>query len=185
MPEKIAKPSYKPTGDRLIEHAISQSPASEPAASIQNVTPKEAGGQRPTVFQKLGKLKPLLPVLSGGLRMIDHGAVQAIAQLIHFIDGSTAAQAAAQEDLHVGLSEIQTGHRELGLQVQDQTVQIRRIEEQIGRLRISVERNAAEQAELMQNMKSLGNLVRAIGAGLAILLIVLLVLTSFLLIHRG
>jgi hypothetical protein len=181
MPEKTAKPSNELAGDRRIELARSQPSASEPAASLRAT----AKGPRTTVFQKLGKLKPLLPVLSGGLRMIDHGAVQAIAQLIHFVDGSTAAQATVQEDLHAGLAEIQTDHRELTLQVQDQTVEIRRIEEQIGRLRIGVERNAAEQAVLAQDMKSLGTLVRTIGTGLAILLVVLIVLTSFLLIHRG
>jgi cell division protein FtsX len=58
---------------------------------------------------------------------------------------------------------------------------MKRIEDQIVLLRQTAERNATEHAELVEDVKSLGNLVRTMGAGLAILLIVLIVLTSLLL----
>jgi hypothetical protein len=181
MPEKTAaKQPHEVAGDRLIELA-SKKPVYEgskpPAeAAIQKAQPPRTG-----LFQKLSKLKPLLPILSGGLRMVDHGAVQAVAQLLNFVDGSSAAQAAAHEDLHHGLAEIQTSHRELRLQVQDQTVEMKRIEEQIMLLRQTAERNASEHSELVEDVKSLGNLVRSIGAALAILLVVLITLTGLLL----
>ena len=35
----------------------------------------------------LQSLKPLLPVLSSGLRLVDHGAVQALAHLLSLVDG--------------------------------------------------------------------------------------------------
>ena len=116
--------------------------------------------------------------------MVDHGAVQALAQLLNFVDGSSAAQSAAHEDMQHGLTEIQTAQRELQLHVQDQTIGMRRLEEQITLLRQTAERNATEHSELVEDVKSLGNLIRSIGAGLAILLIVLIVLTSLLLTHH-
>ncbi len=136
-------------------------------------------------LHSLGKLKPLLPILSGGLRLVDHGVVQALAQLLNFADGASAAQSAAQEELHQGLSEIQSSHRELHLQVQDQTVEMRRIEDQIVLLRQAAERNATEHTELVRNVQSLSNLVRVIGAGLAILLVILITLAAILLTHHS
>ena len=186
MPDKTAtaKQPHEVAGDRLIEMAQKKAPAPESQLLPQQVSQDEVKKPRGGVLQKLGKLKPLLPILSGGLRMVDHGAVQALAQLLNFVDGGSVGQSAAQEELHQGLAEIQTGHRELRLQVQDQTVEMKRIEDQIVLLRQTAERNATEHAELVEDVKSLGNLVRTMGAGLAILLIVLIVLTSLLLSHH-
>ena len=183
MPDKTApaKQSHQLAGDRLIEMAQKKAPVPESQLPPKQVSPDEAGKSRFGVLQKLGKLKPLLPILSGGLRMIDHGAVQALAQLFNLVEGGSASPSAVSEELHQGLTEIQTSHRELRLQVQDQTIEMKRIEDQIVLLRHTVERNATEHAELVEDVKSLGNLVRAIGAGLAILLIVLIVLTGLLL----
>ncbi len=183
MPDKTAtaKQSHEVAGDRLIEMAQKKAPTPESQLSPQQVSLDEVKKPRSGVLQKLGKLKPLLPILSGGLRMVDHGAVQALAQLLNFVDGGSVGQSAAQEELHQGLTEIQTSHRELRLQVHDQTVEMKRIEDQMVLLRQTVERNATEHAELVEDVKSLGNLVRTMGAGLAILLIVLIVLTSLLL----
>ena len=183
MPDKTAtaKQSHELAGDRLIEMAQKKAPAQESQLLPQQVALEEVKKPRAGVLQKLGKLKPLLPILSGGLRMVDHGAVQALAQLLNFVDGGSVGPSAAQEELHQGLTEIQTGHRELRVQVQDQTVEMKRIEDQIVLLRQTAERNATEHAELVEDVKSLGNLVRTVGAGLTILLIVLIVLTSLLL----
>lgn len=178
MSDKSTKPSHELAGDNLIELARKKSSAIEPAPM------EEARSRHRGLLQKIGKLKPLLPILAGGLRMVDHGAVQAIAELLHVANGSNAAQA-ANDELHQELADIQTSHREMLLHVQDQTIGIKRMEEQIVRLRETVERNATEHAELVADVKSLGNLIRSIGAGVAILLVVLIVLTSLLLVHRG
>ena len=113
--------------------------------------------------------------------MVDHGAVQALAQLLSLASGNSPVGVAAQEELHQGLAEIQANYRELNLKVQDQTVELRRIEDQITLLRQSVERNATEHTELVEDVRSLSNLVRTIGAGLAILLVILITLTVLLL----
>lgn len=186
MQEKpsTSKQPHELAGDRLIEIAQKKHLPEGPAAPAKPTATEEAKAPRTTVFQKLSKLKPLLPILSGGLRLVDHGAVQVVAQLLSFVDGSNATQSAAQEELHHGLSEIQTSHSELRLLVQDQTVEMRRIEEQITRLRETAERNATEQVELVEDVKALGNLVRTIGAAVSILLVILILLTGFLLVHR-
>ena len=206
-PDETSKPTTIPGGvppapgntiDFLIEMATKKTqaaaqpkpvPVKEAARVALAEPPKQSGGWA----QKLGKLRPLLPIVSGGLRMVDHGAVQALAQILTLAGGgataagaSPAAVEALHEELQQGLAEIQTGHRQLHLQVQDQTVELRRVEDQITMLRQSVERSATEHAELVADVKSLGNLVRTIGAGLAILLVVLISLTILLLTrHHG
>jgi hypothetical protein len=182
MPDRTAnaKP-HEVAGDRLIEIAQKKSPTPEPKPPAEEISLAEVKKPRPGLLQSLGKLKPLLPILSGSLRMVDHGAVQALAHLLHLASGASASQTAAQEELHQAIAEIQSGHRELHLQVQDQTVEMQRIKDQITLLRQSTERNATEHAELVENVRSLSNLVRIIGAGLAILLVILITLTAVLL----
>lgn len=192
MPDKTAvtKSSHELAGDRFIEMAQKKAPLPpEPKLLPEDVVPDvplaPAKKSRTSLTQKLGRLKPLLPILSGGLRLIDHGAVQAVAQLISLVEGGGISQAAVDVELHQGLAEIQTGHRELSLQVQDQTVAVKRVEDQITLLRKTIERNATEHAELVEEVKSFKKLVRAIGTGLAVLLIALIVLAGILLARHS
>ncbi len=181
MPDRTpTAKSHEAAGDRLIELAQKKAPA-EPKPSTGGLTLAEAKKPRAGLLQNLGKLKPLLPILSGSLRMVDHGAVQALAHLLNLAGGNSAVQSAAQEELQQGLAEIEASHRELHLHVQDQTVQLRRIEDQITLIRHAVVSNVTEHAELAAEVRSLSNLVRTIGAGLAILLVILITLTGLLL----
>src|ERR1700743_435422 len=135
MQEKTAPSSHESAGDQRLELVRNSSPAAEAGAGVPAGW-EEAEPHRTTVFQRLGKLKPFLPLLTGGLRLVDHGAVQILAQLLNFVDTSGPAHDSAQEEeLYHGLAEIQTHHRELSSQVLDQTVEIKRIEEQLARLR--------------------------------------------------
>jgi hypothetical protein len=185
MQEKTAPSSHETAIEPRLEVVKSSQPAAEAGIRTPD-EPEETRRQRATVLQRLGKLKPLLPILTGGLRLVDHGAVQLVAQLLNFVEsGTTTTQAAAEsEELHHELSEIQTNHRQLGLQVQNQTVEMKRLEEQIALLREASERNAAAHAALVKDVRSLGHLVRVFGSALAILILVLIALTGVLFLHR-
>src|SRR5579862_7918203 len=97
MPDKTAKPRDI-AGDRLIEMAPQKTPTTEPKPQEKEVSLAEVKKPRAGLLQSLGKLRPLLPILSGGLRMIDHGAVQALAQLLNMAGGAGASQVAVQEE---------------------------------------------------------------------------------------
>jgi hypothetical protein len=170
--------------DRILAIPHRNSSAQEPVPELEERASAEVKKSRSGLLQNLGKLKPLLPILSGGLRMIDHGAVQALAQVLNLASGAGASQSivqAAQGELHQKLEEIESGHRELRLQVQDQAVEMERIKDQIVLLRQSVEDNSSKHAELVENVRSLGTLVRMVSVGLGILLVVLITLTVLLL----
>lgn len=179
MPDAGAttKAPHEIAGDRLIEIAQKKAPAPELEPQAGEVSLVPAKKPRTGFMQSLGKLKPLLPILSGGLRLVDHGAAQAVAQLLYLASGAGPAQTVAKEELQEGLAEIQSSHRNLHHQVQDQTVELQRIEDQIMLLRQSAERGVAKHDELLDKVRSLNNLVRGIGTGLAILLVILITLS--------
>lgn len=187
MPDRTstAKAPHEVAGDRLIEIAQRKAPAAAESKATKGEVPAAEGKKpRAGLLQGLGKLKPFLPILSGGLRMVDHGAVQALSHVITLAAGTGATSSAAQKEHDQALAEIQSTHRELHLQVQDQTVEMQRIEDQLLILRQTAERNASEHAKLVKNVAALGNLVRLIGAGLAVLLIILITLIILLAAHH-
>jgi len=154
------------------------------SAAEAKAEPSKAKKTRVTALQALGKLKPLLPILTGGLRLVDHGAAQMLAQVLNLAGGVGAASPVSPEELQEELAKIESGRSELRGQIQDQTVEMQRIKDQITLLQQTVESNAAEHAELVESVRSLRHLIGAIGVGLAVLLVILITLTAVVLTHR-
>jgi len=158
---------------------------------VQKDSPDEAP-QAEVVLEKprgrfvrgVGKLKPLLPYLTGGLRMIDHGAAQIVAQLLSLAANEGPASAEAPSEIQQELAEIEASHRDLRLSVQDHSLELKRFEDQIVLLRQAVEHNAAEHAEVVEEVDSLRKLILGVGIGLGVLLIVLITFAGLLLIRH-
>lgn len=186
MPERTAsikneEAAPRSAKDQVTEVSAEQIAPAESKPPTGEVSLAERKKPRTTALQALGKLKPLLPILTGGLRLVDHGAAQMVAQLLNLAGGVSAAPQVSPEELQDELAKIESGRSELRGQIQDQTVEMQRIKDQIALLRQTVESNAAEHAELVGSVRSLRNLIRAIGVGLAVLLAVLITLTVVLL----
>jgi cell division protein FtsX len=115
-------------------------------------------------------MKAVLPYISRLLPLLDLG-------LGH------AQSSSATNELRENVTALQSTQRDLRVSVQDQTLQLKRVEENLTRMREVSEKNAFEHAELVEDVKSIGNLVRVVGAGLAILLIVLILMVGALLAH--
>ncbi|WP_324831591.1 hypothetical protein [Alloacidobacterium sp.] len=186
MPDAPAPPKvpHEIAGDRLIEIAQKKVPEAEPKPPADEVALVPAKKPRAGFLQSLGKLKPLLPILSGGLRLVDHGAAQAVAQLLYLAGGTGNSQAAAEEELQEGLAEIQSSHRDLHHQVLDQSVELQRVQDQITLLRETMERSAVEQTGLADKVRSLNHLIRIVGTAIAVLLVILITLVIYLLVSR-
>lgn len=157
-----------------------------PTASLEETPQPESVPEksRGRFLRNVGRLKPLLPYLTGGLRMIDHGAAQIVAQLLNLAANGSPASEEAHSEIQQELAEIEASHRDLRLSVQDHSVELKRFEDQIVLLRQTVERNASEHAEVVEEVSSLRKLVLGIGIGLGVLLVVLIVLVGLLLAHR-
>jgi hypothetical protein len=168
--------------DRLIELASDRKPATkqtevlalnEPNLSENrgepfNSEPKDA--DESAMWKVLLQFKSVLPYVSRLLPLLDLGIGQ-------------AQNAGVSNELRQNVTSIQTSQRDVRIAVQDQALQLKRVEDQLTRMREASEKNVYEQTELVEDVKSIGNLVRAVGAGLAVLLVILILMVGALLAH--
>jgi hypothetical protein len=166
-------PARESAVDRLIELASDEKPAARPAEMVALEEPKDSDAN--AMWKALLQLKSVLPYISRFAPLLD---------LIGAGLGQ-AQNAGVSKELRENVTSIQTSQREIRLAVQDQALEIKRLEDQISRLREAAEKNNFEHAELVEDVKSIGSLIRAVGAGLAVLLVVLILMVGALLAHKG
>jgi hypothetical protein len=85
--------------------------------------------------------------------------------------------------VHQGFDELQSDNRELGMQVQDQMVHIKRIEEQLTRVRESNERISTEHLAMVEDLRSMAGMVKRLFSVTLVLLVVLAVLMGWVLVR--
>jgi hypothetical protein len=73
---------------------------------------------------------------------------------------------------------------EIRTTIQDHSQQLKRVEEQLGRVRETIQSNATERADLADSVKSTVKLVRLIGIGLGALLLILIIMVGLTLGRR-
>lgn len=60
---------------------------------------------------------------------------------------------------------------------------LKRLEEQLARVRESMERDSAESASVMDSVQSTVKMVRVMGIGLGVMLMVLILMVGMMLVH--
>jgi tetrahydromethanopterin S-methyltransferase subunit G len=149
--------------DRLIQLAVKDKAPEKTSINLALEDPK---GARPPMWRLLLQLRVLLPYIT---------------RLMPLVEGSSASPV-SQEVRH-GMAELQGSHRDLRLQMQDHAIQLKRVEEQLTRLRETSERNDYERTELAQDVKSIGKLLHVIFGTVVGLLLILIVMLGFVLLH--
>jgi hypothetical protein len=169
----VRETSHASAVDRLIELASDKKPVVKQTELVTLDEPK-AGEPKDSednaMWKALLQIKSILPYVSRLLPLLDIG-------LGH------AQNSSISNELRQDVTSIQTSQRDVRVAIQDQSLQLKRFEEQLVRMREASEKNAFEQAEMVEDVKSIGNLVRAVGAGLAVLLVVLILMVGALLLH--
>lgn len=94
---------------------------------------------------------------------------------------STAVTAELRNEVRQTVGALESSHRDLRLAVQDQTVEIKRIEEGMTRTREATERNALEVTELGEDVRSMRSMVKIVLGILVVLVVSMIGLTAFLL----
>jgi len=78
------------------------------------------------------------------------------------------------EPVERGLAEVRNSNRELRIQVQEQGTSLKRVEDQLERVREATDRNTLEQQELVEDLRSVGNRISTfVIIGIVLLLVVL------------
>ncbi len=141
--------------------------------------------------QILGALRPFLPAVSGALRMVDHGAVQAVARLLPLL-GSVAAGKAAQPQSAPGVAPEQPSqlaallaasdkrHKDLAEELNTLKTQGSAQDEQLRRLRDGLERTVAEQGAIAHLAHQLADRSRLLTA--VVLILLMLAVTNIILL---
>jgi hypothetical protein len=82
-----------------------------------------------------------------------------------------------------GLAELRAGQRELHNQVADQVTAMKRVEDQLERVREATDRNTLEQQEMVEDLRAVGNRVSTLAIAGVVLLAVSLGLNIYLVLQ--
>ncbi len=163
--------------DRLIALA-KQKPARPDAAGMDEMTdlepvplglPSARELEHNPMWKALLQLRAFLPYVARLLEMSNPS------------QQSTAMTAELRGEVRQSVSALESSHRDLRLAVQDQTVEIKRMEEAMTRTREASERNALEVTELAEDVRSMRSLVKGAVVVLVLLLLTLIGTVVFLL----
>ncbi len=193
-PEALVRPKEAaPQKPVLQPDAISRPPQSRPAAppatpnAKQTPVPKAATSAlaRP-VPPKPGKLeravgiaKTMLPIVGNLLPLLEGNIAGAAANLI----ANRPSQEVNLKPLHEAIASLQSDQRALTFHTGEQKRAIRRIEDEFATLQESVQKQAADQAELAEQLVKLAKRTSKFMRLITILLIVSILFTTLLVVR--
>jgi len=186
--DRLMELASEKRADRVAQGAPAAQAAAEPAA--RETTPAASAdqshprnGQPPSVAargrQMFYAIRPLLPAVAGAMRMVDHGAVQAIARFLPLLGGSpggppvSAPRRALSPEQEQALEQIpglQTASESIRRELNALSLRAAAVDDLMGRTRTHLERLLAEQTLKEDELRSLQDRVRVLSAGVIILL---------------
>jgi vacuolar-type H+-ATPase subunit I/STV1 len=156
-------------------------------ASDEQEGPK-TGFQRTVaaVRSALPFIQKLLPLLDGNFASTVTALLAPVPQQYHppppppqvKIDLEPVSQSLAELR-----QELQSGQRELRSQVMEQVTALKRVEDQLERVREATDRNTLEQQEMVEDLRSVGNRVSTLAIAGVVLLVISLGLNVYFLIQ--
>ena len=143
---------------------------------------EESKGGASSIWRSLMHLKLLLPYIGKLLPILEGNSSTALtpaptAKL------DLSEMRTAVESVNRGFLDLQAGNRDIRTQVQEQSTQLRRIDDQLLRLRESTERNTMEHQELVEDLRSASKLVRGLSTAMIVLLLVVTAMVASMLLH--
>jgi hypothetical protein len=138
-------------------------PAAEPTLPPLALEKAEKGSHR-SMWELLFQLRVLLPYLGRLVPLLDRGLLKAGPDF---------------SELKQGIAEMQTGRRDLEVQARNQALQLERIEQQMGRLRVVHENSIEESRRLFAEVR----LLRRWLLFMAVVIVVLLLATAGMVLY--
>ncbi len=169
--------AHYPNVDRLIELGSGKDDKGPP-------DPKEPRDN--SMWKLLLQLRPFLPYLTRLVPVLD-----VVAAPLQNAGMTSDVRKAVAESMAESTSKLQTalqsGQRDVAAGVTStldkQSLQIKRLEEELARIRHAADKFAADQGDIARDVNQLARLVRISAAWLAVLLVVVIVMTGLLLVH--
>jgi hypothetical protein len=164
FPEEAPNSAHEAAVSRLIALASEEKPQPNTALALE--APKESG--RNSMWKILLQLKPLLPYLT---RMLP---------LLELVGAGQQQNAGLTHELRESVSSMQARQSGLRNAIDDQSLQLKQLEDQLLRTR-----ELTEKANLLLagKIESLSKQMWIIGSALAVLLVILIVMVGVILTH--
>ena len=139
--------------------------------------------------QFLSAIRPFLPAVGSALRLVDHGAVQAVARLLPVLGnfstlaGGIGGQQKTPESAPPALAPAAAAERRLAAMTEELNsykTRVHTLEEQGRRIRETVERTVAEQGSMSHTVHQLADRTRLLSA--SVIILVMLVVAELVLL---
>jgi hypothetical protein len=158
----------KPADELPESPSPSRAPASEasPTASMAMLPDPMRGLEENPMLKTLLQFRMLMPYLS------PMGAQE-----------QDPVMGSLSTELKQSVGDLQLAQRDLRMTVQEQLVQMKRVEEEMHRMREATEKNAFESGNLVEDMKSTYSLLKKTAGVLGLTLVALISLAVYLMIR--
>jgi len=148
--------------------------------------PEDPNAPKTGLQRAVAAVRSAIPLVQRLLPLLDGNFATAIGTLV--ATQPTHHHPPAPQPVHVnlepverGLAEVRTSNRELRTQVLEQGANLKRVEDQLDRVREATDRNTLEQQELVEDLRSVGSRISTFAViGLVLLLLSLLMNVYFL-----
>jgi len=169
-------------------------PADPAQTAAESQYPDATTDSQPSGAASATPAAPVDPPKSGFQRAFDmiRSAIPVVQKLLPLLDGNFATTMGAlmapqhhpaQVDLEPverGLAEVRNSNRELRTQVLEQGSTLKRVEDQLDRVREATDRNTLEQQELVEDLRAVGNRISTLAILGVFLLLLSLGLNGYL-----
>lgn len=176
--ERALAVSPAPEKNHQIALAIEES-LSVPARS----TPAPAPSEPPSkgFLGLVRKVRSTLPIIAKVLPLLDSGVAAALAPVASAL---TTQPTVNTKGIERSISEVQLAQRELRTNLQNHTLQLKRVDEQLVRIREEADQNFKEQQEKIEQVRSAIGTIKVVGIVSLVLLLVAIGLEGWILLQR-
>jgi len=187
-PEALAKPEVLPSSTPVPE---SPAPVAAPAPTIKPGSPKQGSKAastslarpappKPGRFERaIGVAKAVLPLVGNLLPLLEGNVVGAASNLL----ANRPVKEIDLRPLEEAIARLQSDQRALAFHTSEQKSAIRRLEDEFSTLQEAVQRHAADQAELAEQVVKLAKRMSGFMRLVTILLIASILFTTLLVVR--
>ena len=135
-----------------------------PGRTLAGPAPASHAEEPSNMQRAVSALRFAIPIVQRVLPLLDRRIGAAVSSLLapHPHPAPMPPPAVNLAPIGDGLADLQTQHQELRSQVSEQNASLERIERQLEMVRETADRNALEQQELLEGLRSLGKKVRVV-----------------------
>jgi hypothetical protein len=175
-PEALVRPTPPPQPAAIVQPARSRRPQPAPTPTLAS-TALARSTTKPTTFDRaVSVAKTVLPLVGKLLPLLEGNVVSAASNLL----SNRPMHEVNLKPLEDSIAHLQADHRALAFHTSEQKRALRRLEDDFAALQEAVQKNAADQAELIEGVAKLAKRTSSFLRLIVILLVASMLFTALL-----